>query len=1597
MAERVATGEVHIGIDNEATAGLRKIEAEFDRTMAAIDRQEATVRIEADTKDLDKEIALTKAKLQELEDAHTDLVGAQKGASTKRINALKKELEAQQKVLASEKERLEWARRSNKQSALTTQRLAAEEKAYASRAKVVAKADSDHARALQNEQRLMDRNESMRVRERTDQERRGAAMAREIENVGKLDREYMGLQERLEKFEQIRRKARGDERETIKIDVEAGNVAVRMQEIRAEVWTLAHRDPISIPVKPELGRTWGTAVRAEFVRASGSLLGAAIGVGQRIGRSLGSAISTGSRDTLNRGFSGNLLALERTAKSLGTRIGGAMVSGVSRVGHALEGLSEATIRLGPFTTSIRGAILGLSLLGPVLIDLVGAAGALVGSLGAATLGLGALAAGAAAGAIPAFLGMGLVIKKVVTEFKNVQTAQKAYDDALRKGNTDLAKTKLEELRATMGNVSKETAKQVGSWHTLQDAWNKATEPARASVFTTIGEGIKTATQLMPMFATNTNQAMKVASDGVNKWLEGLRSAEGKAALDEMMDNFTESLGPALGGMGSLIAYIGRVGQIASRFLPDMARDFREWADGVNSVSTSDLEGKVNRVVESAKNLGRFFMSAGRLIKAFFSQGVDAGDGLIDTMTKAMDTWREGFETPEGKDNLANFFQESSDGALSLWHALSPIVSSFVKWASEMAPLARAFFSFSSAIGDVVNALLDVTALRGPITALITTLGALWTLGKIKTATTAIRGFIAAVFGMAAAEETLAAAEAEQAVAGEAAAVANAEVAASAGGAGAAGALGGLAGALSGASGKLAMFASRMGVAAAVAYGGYEAFKAGIPVGHDLADSMTTQVKALDDIDEKLKTNMGTLRSWAEGSDTAREKVDELFGPAASEAISTTSKALARYGKGVKDATTKMIAMGKMDKAVQVRAFVTFHGTEKLAQVSRQAEQLGGSKQVVNILANADNAKQAVNQIQNLLDKLKQQHAQNHLSIDMDNSKVVSAFKEVDSAAAKTEKDHHVPVDSPDAPRVMGDLSDIAGIRYNPKHVVVNYSDGGTKSYLDSIKTAQDAIDRVINIVTHYSSTGSPPHNANASGRTPGRRETSLVGEGGNMQGAKEHIVNTKTGTVTTVDGPTLMMLAPSDAVVPTEPRFRDRGRTILGEVAKDLGLSRFAVGKKPGHGGHGHGPQTHPNPNTPSGFLGLGSFGDDSSFEPGHFVDSEAEFKPSHGKNKILKSETKWAGYIDYLHDQQDNWSREVSIRESQVKEPENTIVRDPAHDYNYTDPLTGEVTQIEAYKANTDDIKPYKEQLAAVLAAMAVLLDIIRELVRAIPMALKANKQEAAYRAHLDGPENEHGSYARHIKHLQNRKFGHGKKQQAAKQRNDAHIQELQQKKSENASSLSALRDDQGTLNDSMVDAGFSFREAQIAKQETYTMWANADPEALTEAQEATTEQIPKPGSGGSGGGGGGTEGGISYGAQASLADTEKANILKEFGSNFIPNAGGTGGAAGAFAAAASGMGATVAPLAGTSPSGISPSGTLDTRAASGAVASSAAAGGAVAAGGGGFIGGGAAAPPGAGGDTVQNVTVNNTFATVPPDPHTWARGVEFEIGSVV
>jgi hypothetical protein len=1760
MTERIASGEIHVEVnDREALASLRRIDSEFERTMRDIDRESATVDIDADVRGLKRSLRDAEREVKEYNKRIEAAESERSKAQLRRFQAQKQAaVEQAKRELDAARARLSQQQAENKQHAVTDKRLAAITKRDEARARVEAKAAQARERQQRQELRLREQNERAMLREQSAEERRARQREREIRDVPRLEQAYLRLHDKLDKLAEARRKARRpfDERAMLKITVEEDIAKGEIERIRDEVRRRVGREPIEIPVKPELGRRWGEHLRVEFGRNNGVLTAVAASVGLNIGHNMRGGIQRG----LNRG-------LTNVAGEAVKGLGGAALRGLltvtQRIGHAAAGLADSTIRLGPFTTTIRKAIVGLSLFAPIILDVIGALGALTGSVGAATLGLGALGTAVVGGGIPAMLGMGLVIKQVIGEFSDVAKAQKAYDDALQKGNTDLAAKKLKELKAVMGNVSDETVKQIGLWDKVQSQFKRDTAPARASVWKLIGEGIQTASDLLPMFTRRTNEAMDVAERGLSGWMRGLRSAGGRSALDEMMGNFNASLGPALDGMGSLLAYFGRVGQIASRVLPGMAKDFRDWADGVNSVDTHTLEGKVDRVIGSLRAVGRFLLSGGRLMKAFFGAGVDSGNDFLDTMTQAMDGWTAWINSVEGQESLGDFFDEAIDGTRALWNTLQPVVSSFVRWAANIAPFSRAFFEGAAAIAAVVGELLELTALRTPVTALVTTLGALWAIGKIRAATTALYGFTTALLGISAAGRAAGAAGAAGGVidlltgrrgkgglgtlgkVGAGAAIADltldfADLGNNVDDAGRkTGRTRGILAALSGAAVKAAPTLLRLGTVAGIAgtaallFGGEAKTAAdranelteaanelskGVKEGAEqssrafnvLADSslglrqgkselraaqkevdrLTRQGKtgsaeyaaALDRLNQALSSVTQMERARRRAMEAVRQVNQLLTG-----STEGTTRAMEAQNKAAEEAR-RWIDLRKADDVEDITGKKIWQLTaEDIAKYGDQlpiiegreeefAEALDATKSAIQAVTSAREAdiKAAAQQMTNAANlqrglkgfrALGQQAGDTmvrlakaiggsktmEIAIKFPNPRQVQGVMRAMNAAIRSgtpgKRVFDVVANSKTAEEAMRKLN---RIKITPKRLEI-IEDGGDKALrmirrltgtkmpqkvLDIIGSDRDAKAKVKALIRM----GIPKktalmlgdnrdalrkaREANSQKLTPLwqrilrnivnpaglfsnlspiiqpvlRKVKNLFADGGmyasggpasqpdprkqeraartaDLSGNPRRAVSQKVNKPTYLTGEE----ATPEVIVSTNPKYRKRNQHYAALAARMVGLQTVD-------------PSTGLPIQAADGYAG-GNFarkGKGPAFHPDKEINRKRKFKPSKKAKAKFKATRSWNSYVANLETQQGYWEREVSIRESKVREPEDTIVRDPAKDKVVVDPVSGEQTKVEAYKANPKIESQYKPDLQHVINAMNTLMAIVKELVRAIPLAISANRQEYSHRSgSIDWLEDK----ARKEKG----KLRDAKKEDKPKHRRriDAWEAEIERHRTEQR----ALNQDRDALKEKRVDAGFDWREYMIQRGDYIKEKQTAQPDAKAEAQEQTEAGMPDAGTGGGSGDGSGSDagaGGLSYSQQAAIADSAKANILKEFGSNFSTNTSGTpGGVGGAGTGAGQSAQGGLAALAnvGTSGGGVA----ADLTAGRQAMASSASASAAVAGGPSGSSGaaGGVGATTNIGGD--KTIIVEAKFATVPPDPHTFVKGVEFEVGGIL
>ncbi len=504
-----------------------------------------------------------------------------------------------------------------------------------------------------------------------------------------------------------------------------------------------------------------------------------------------------------------------------------------------------------------------------------------------------------------------------------------------------------------------------------------------------------------------------------------------------------------------------------------------------------------------------------------------------------------------------------------------------------------------------------------------------------------------------------------------------------------------------------------------------------------------------------------------------------------------------------------------------------------------------------------------------------------------------------------------------------------------------------------VAAAQAAINRMqgktVNVVvaTTYTSKGKQQRPTASGKRAGAGGYDALIGEGG----ADEWHVNRRSGRVYKTDGPMFARLERDDAIIPTEPKYKQRGRSIFRAVAKDLGLPTFAAGKY-------------------GAFKG-------SEFNPSAVVKPTPAFKPSKKRAAKLKSARPWQEYIEQLETRQGHWEREVSIRESKIREPEDMVVRAPEKDTKVVvDPKTGETVNVEAFKPNPE-IAGYKASLNQVLQAMQTLMQIVQELVRAIPMALQANIQETTARELVskgltDDIRDE-------------RRRGRGKKGEA-KARSDARIDKLKERRDKNDEQIGKLKEDQKVLPEKRIEAGFDYRELKIAKESRQRDFDTADGKAAASAK-AQNEDAGKGGADAAKGGGSGSSGAtpdldstsMNITAQTAASLTQSAEVLRAFGTNFIgPSSAGAQFAAQGRASAYAGVVMTPSRSAGSVA-------TFSSQAAGAAVTRPASESGTM------------APPPAPSEAAGATVTINNTFANVPPDPHTWSKGVEFELGGVL
>lgn len=428
----------------------------------------------------------------------------------------------------------------------------------------------------------------------------------------------------------------------------------------------------------------------------------------------------------------------------------------------VSGLSGVAVRVGPITASLKQLVAGAVVLGPVLTGLLGGLTSVVGVLGAGLAGAGAVGAAGFAGFAASAVGVGLVIKPLVSQFSEAKKASEALSKAeIKYGkNSKQVKTAQEQLNHTLAGVSPVARSAFKSYGQIGTEWANLTKTAKPAVFNAFGQGLKTVQDLLPEFAKESVATTKVAGKAFEGWVKSLRSSEAKKLLGEVMSNFRGSIPGVASGLASISAAFGRITASASKLLPGLSKGFAGWANGIEKSvgGGKDLDATISRLVGDMQDIGHLAQSSGSLLVHLFDTSSESGDDLVQTLTHVTERWDNFVQSASGQRSLKNFFSESAEETKEFFSVLGGLVKILFQIGRAGAPISAGFLKVITVIGNLVSAATELVPLKGILEGVGGALAAIWVKNKATALATGIQDVARALYTMAAGEEAVTAAQ-----------------------------------------------------------------------------------------------------------------------------------------------------------------------------------------------------------------------------------------------------------------------------------------------------------------------------------------------------------------------------------------------------------------------------------------------------------------------------------------------------------------------------------------------------------------------------------------------------------------------------------------------------------------------------------------------------------------------------------------------------------------------------------------------------------------------------------------------------------------------
>lgn len=375
-----------------------------------------------------------------------------------------------------------------------------------------------------------------------------------------------------------------------------------------------------------------------------------------------------------------------------------------------QSIAGTRLHVGFFSTTITGFFRILAAFGPVILSIIGSLGALVGVAGAGIAGALAVGGAALTGFGLAAVGVGFALREPIHQLGVAWKASTAYADAVQKygKNSTQAADKQDQLNNAIKGLPPQAQKAIKELGTMRQRFMQlGGDQIRSDFFTSFAQGIKTASALLPTFARGSARVFHQVSKGFDDWMKGLRGPEAKNILSDIFKGASDFVPGLMAGLGNLASAFGRVSQAASHFLGSLGDGFATWTQGIeDAVGSGDqLTARVGSWVKSMQQVGHFTQAAAASLTTLFSIGAGPGGGFLDSMTRSLQRWNA--EMKRDPKGTRDFFQQSVDTMRQLGPALGRILMTLANLAEALAPATEFVSGFLNTLTQGLTALSNI--------------------------------------------------------------------------------------------------------------------------------------------------------------------------------------------------------------------------------------------------------------------------------------------------------------------------------------------------------------------------------------------------------------------------------------------------------------------------------------------------------------------------------------------------------------------------------------------------------------------------------------------------------------------------------------------------------------------------------------------------------------------------------------------------------------------------------------------------------------------------------------------------------------------------